>query len=66
MVHYRRNKTRGATYFFTVTLKNRKSDLLIKNITLLRRSICRAKKSNFSSSSQQKQRGQALNFELLN
>ncbi|KTD69855.1 Transposase IS200 like protein [Legionella santicrucis] len=47
MVNYRRDKTRGAAYFFTLVLKNRKSDLLTKYITLLGRSIRRAKKNNF-------------------
>jgi len=36
MVHYRRNRVPGGTYFFTVTLRDRKSALLTDNIGLLR------------------------------
>jgi len=36
MVNYRRARIPGATYFITVTLKERKSDLLIRRIDLLR------------------------------
>ncbi|WP_231950122.1 REP-associated tyrosine transposase [Legionella lansingensis] len=36
---YRRNFIPGATYFFTVTLRNRKSPLLIEKIDLLRNAI---------------------------
>jgi putative transposase len=35
-MQYRRAKTPGATYFFTVNLYKRKSNLLLKEITLLR------------------------------
>jgi len=36
MVNYRRARVPGAAYFFTVTLNNRESDLLVKRIDLLR------------------------------
>jgi putative transposase len=36
MVLYRRNLVPGGTYFFTVTLTDRGSDLLVRNIELLR------------------------------
>jgi len=39
MVNYRRARIPGATYFFTVTLNDRKSDLLAKHISLLRSSF---------------------------
>ncbi|KAF1723100.1 REP-associated tyrosine transposase [Pseudoxanthomonas wuyuanensis] len=36
MVGYRRNRIAGATYFFTVTLRDRRSDLLVREIDALR------------------------------
>jgi len=36
MVRYRRNRVPGGTYFFTVTLRDRKSTLLIDHVELLR------------------------------
>jgi putative transposase len=36
MVHYRRNRVSGGTFFFTVTLRNRRSSLLVGHIGLLR------------------------------
>ncbi len=36
MVRYRRNRGCGGTYFFTVTLRNRRSDLLVRRIDDLR------------------------------
>ncbi|MHC2250623.1 putative transposase [Bradyrhizobium embrapense] len=36
MVHYRRNFLPGGTFFFTVTLEDRSSSLLVDNIELLR------------------------------
>lgn len=36
MVKYRRNRIAGATYFFTVTLRDRRSDLLVREIEALR------------------------------
>jgi putative transposase len=39
MVNYRRAKTAGGTYFFTVTLRDRSSDLLVKHVDLLREAI---------------------------
>ncbi len=46
MVNYRRNQIKGGTYFFTVTLKNRKSKLLIEQIQLLKESMQRARREN--------------------
>jgi putative transposase len=39
MVLYRRNRVKGGTYFFTVTLKNRRSSLLIEHIDFLRKAV---------------------------
>ena len=39
MPDYRRARLPGATYFFTVNLHNRASDLLIREIDLLRESV---------------------------
>jgi len=36
MANYRRDLTQGGTWFFTVVLMDRKSDLLVKNIDALR------------------------------
>jgi putative transposase len=36
MVLYRRNRIAGGTYFFTVALRNRSADLLVRNIAVLR------------------------------
>ena len=36
MVRYRRNFIAGGTYFFTVTLADRKSSALVDNVTALR------------------------------
>ena len=36
MVNYRRNFIPGAVYFFTVNLKNRKSNLLVEQVALLK------------------------------
>lgn len=38
-MHYRRARVEGGTYFFTVNLANRRSDLLVKNIDALRSSV---------------------------
>jgi putative transposase len=35
MVNYRRNRVRNGTYFFTITLRNRRSDLLVRRIDAL-------------------------------
>lgn len=35
MVNYRRNRIQNGTYFFTVTLRNRRSDLLVRRIDAL-------------------------------
>ncbi len=44
MPNYRRARVAGATYFFTVNLRDRTSDLLIREIDLLRETV-RATKS---------------------
>lgn len=36
MVHYRRSRVVGGTFFFTVTLRDRRSDLLVRHVDLLR------------------------------
>jgi putative transposase len=36
MVLYRRNRVAGGTYFFTVTLRDRSSDVLVRHVELLR------------------------------
>ncbi|WAK00595.1 REP-associated tyrosine transposase [Methylobacter sp. YRD-M1] len=43
MPDYRRNWVPGGTYFFTVTLLERKRDLLVTEITLLRDAVRRIK-----------------------
>lgn len=44
MVKYRRNFQIGGTYFFTVTLKERRSRLLIEKIHLLKEAVQKVKK----------------------
>jgi putative transposase len=39
MVRYRRNFVPGGTFFFTVTLADRRSSALVENIVLLRRAF---------------------------
>ena len=39
MSNYRRARVPGATYFFTVNLRNRNSDLLVREIDLLRATV---------------------------
>jgi putative transposase len=39
MPEYRRNRVPGGTYFFTVNLANRRSDLLVREIETLRAAI---------------------------
>ena len=43
MPHYRRIHVAGAQYFFTVTLQDRQSDLLVREVTLLRECVRRTK-----------------------
>ena len=43
MVQYRRNFVRGGTYFFTVTLKNRRASLLVDHAELLIAAIRRVR-----------------------
>ncbi len=38
MVQYRRNRVAGGTYFFTVTLRDRRGDALVRHIDVLRAS----------------------------
>ncbi len=45
MPNYRRNKIPGGTYFFTVTLLNRKSNYLTEHINSLRNSFSKVKNS---------------------
>jgi putative transposase len=39
MPHYRRNRVPGGTFFFTVNLLDRRSDLLVTRIDALRDSV---------------------------
>ncbi|HEX5127253.1 MAG TPA: transposase [Rhodocyclaceae bacterium] len=43
MVFYRRNYVPGGTFFFTVTLRDRRSDLLVRHVDLLRDAVAAAK-----------------------
>jgi putative transposase len=43
MPHYRRNYVEGGTYFFTVALADRRSDLLVKEVAALRAAVSRAR-----------------------
>ena len=45
-MRYRRLRNNGGTYFFTVNLENRKQDLLVRHIDLLRRSFRRVKRKH--------------------
>lgn len=45
MVLYRRNRIAGASYFFTVTLRDRRSDLLLRHIDLLRDAFSKTRAS---------------------
>jgi putative transposase len=42
MPNYRRNYVKGGTYFFTLALAERRSDLLVREIAALRASVSRA------------------------
>ncbi|SDK37051.1 putative transposase [Pseudomonas delhiensis] len=44
MPNYRRAWIPGGTYFFTVTLRDRHSDLLVREIALLRQVVARARR----------------------
>ncbi|MCS2151618.1 transposase [Scandinavium goeteborgense] len=44
MSNYRRNYINGGTWFFTVTLRDRHSDLLVREIALLRAAIAQVKR----------------------
>ena len=46
MVNYRRDRTQGGIYFFTLTLKNRHSNLLTKYIKCLGNFFQRARSNN--------------------
>jgi putative transposase len=41
MPDYRRNRVAGGTYFFTVALANRRSDLLLREVAALRAAVSR-------------------------
>ena len=43
MVKYRRYRVRGGVYFFTVVLKDRRSDLLVRHVDILRKAILNVK-----------------------
>jgi putative transposase len=43
MPDYRRNRIEGGTYFFTVALADRRSDLLVREVAALRASATRAR-----------------------
>ena len=43
IVNYRRSTTPGGTFFFTVTLQDRKSTLLVENIHLLKEAVYKVK-----------------------
>ncbi|KTD25164.1 MULTISPECIES: REP-associated tyrosine transposase [Legionella] len=43
MVNYRRSYLPGGTFFFTVTLQNRKSELLIERVNLLKEAVQKVK-----------------------
>lgn len=45
MVSYRRNKLPGGTYFFTVTLQNRKATLLVDHIDVLKEAFAKTKQT---------------------
>ncbi|MFZ6647839.1 REP-associated tyrosine transposase [Undibacterium sp. TJN25] len=45
-MRYRRSDIPGATYFFTVSLADRKSQLLVEHVDLLRSAIRQVKQSN--------------------
>jgi len=44
MVYYRRNRIPGGTFFFTVTLADRRSQMLVEHITLLRGAFRRVRR----------------------
>jgi putative transposase len=43
MPEYRRNRIEGGTYFFTLALADRRSDLLVKEVDALRASVSRTR-----------------------
>ncbi len=43
MPEYRRNRVEGGTYFFTLALADRRSDLLVREIIALRASVARTR-----------------------
>jgi putative transposase len=43
MPDYRRNRVEGGTYFFTLALADRRSDLLVQEVAALRASVSRAR-----------------------
>ncbi|HAT2058840.1 TPA: hypothetical protein KKW55_003114 [Legionella pneumophila] len=49
MVYFRKDFTPGGTYFFTLALRNRKSQLLTSHIDLLGEAFRKVKKYPFST-----------------
>jgi putative transposase len=45
MVQYRRNRVAGGTYFFTVTLRDRRSAILVEHVDLLREAFRAVRRS---------------------
>lgn len=43
MSNYRRLRIKGGTYFFTVNLQDRRSDLLVREINTLRRAVAQVR-----------------------
>ncbi|MDM8350615.1 transposase [Pseudomonas sp. sp1636] len=43
MVNYRRARLAGGSYFFTLTLRDRRSDLLVRHVALLREALGRVR-----------------------
>ena len=44
MPEYRRHRVPGGTYFFTLALANRRSDLLVREIATLRAAVARTRR----------------------
>jgi putative transposase len=45
MVNYRRNRVAGASYFFTLTLRDRRADTLTRHIDLLRAALAEVRRA---------------------
>jgi putative transposase len=46
MVRYRRNFVRGGTYFFTVTLADRKSNFIVEHVSALRAAVTNTRRKH--------------------